>query len=64
LVGLLDAAAAVLPLVTGSIWNASSLTEKRAYLIGIANTVALHCAVIAKHSGADPHPCRGAWAMA
>jgi hypothetical protein len=47
-------AVAELPLVTGSMWNASSVAEKRAYLVGIANTVAVQRAVLAKRSGADP----------
>ena len=62
LVGLFGAvgpAAAELPLVTGTMWNASSLAEKRAYLIGIANTVAVERAVMAKRAGADPASVSG-----
>jgi hypothetical protein len=57
LIGLLctiSPAAAELLLVHGPLWNASSLAEKRAYLIGIANTVAVQQAVAAKRAGADP----------
>jgi hypothetical protein len=54
LLGVIGPAAAELPLVHGPLWNASSLAEKRAYLIGIANTVAVQHALAAKRAGADP----------
>jgi fructose-specific component phosphotransferase system IIB-like protein len=59
LLGVAGPAAAELPLVNGTLWKASSLAEKRAYLIGIANTVAVERAVIAKKTGADPGSMSG-----
>jgi hypothetical protein len=54
LFGTVSPGAAELSLVTGALWSASSVDEKRAYLIGVANTVAVARYVAAKRSGADP----------
>jgi hypothetical protein len=39
--------------VDGHLWSASSVAEKRAYLIGIANTVAVNRALQVKHGNLD-----------
>ena len=39
--------------VDGNLWSASSIAEKRAYLIGIANTVAVNRALQVKHGNLD-----------
>jgi hypothetical protein len=44
----------VVPVIDGHIWRNSSQAEKRAYLVGVANTLALGQAVAAKERGADP----------
>ena len=43
-----------LPLVHGPLWNNSTQAEKRAYLIGVANTLVVGEAVAAKKRGEDP----------
>jgi hypothetical protein len=52
--GLASVARAELPVVDGNLWSASSMAEKRAYLIGVANTVAVNRALQAKKGNADP----------
>jgi hypothetical protein len=47
-------ASAELRVVDGKLWKASSIDEKRAYLIGVANTVAVTRALNARHGGDDP----------
>ncbi len=45
---------AELRVVDGNLWSASSMSEKRAYLIGVANTVAVNRALQAKKGNLDP----------
>jgi hypothetical protein len=45
---------AELRVVDGNLWAASSMAEKRAYLIGVANTVAVNRALQAKRGNVDP----------
>jgi hypothetical protein len=52
--GFAKVARAELPVVDGNLWSASSMAEKRAYLIGVANTVAVNRALQAKKGGLDP----------
>jgi hypothetical protein len=47
-------ARAELRAVDGHLWSASSVAEKRAYLIGIANAVAVNRALQAKRGTVDP----------
>ena len=42
------------PLVHGPIWENSTRDEKRAYLVGVANTLVVAEAVKAKRRGEDP----------
>ena len=51
--GALTPALAEIPIVDGKIWAASSLDEKRAYLVGVANTVAVNRALQAKRGTVD-----------
>ena len=53
--GLAAPAQAELPVVDGHLWAASSLAEKRAYLIGVANTVAVNRALQTKRGKLDPN---------
>jgi len=45
---------AELRVVDGNLWSASSMAEKRAYLIGVANAVAVNRALEAKRGQVDP----------
>lgn len=45
---------AELRVVDGNLWASSSMGEKRAYLIGVANAVAVNRAIQAKRGNADP----------
>jgi hypothetical protein len=40
--------------IDGHIWNASSLDEKRAYLMGVCNIVAVNRALQIKHGTLEP----------
>src|SRR5437868_1636018 len=42
------------PLVTGSHWKSSSREQKRAYLLGLANTLTIEEALDTKHGERDP----------
>ncbi len=53
--GFAAPARAELPVVDGNLWAASSVAEKRAYLIGVANTVAVNRALQAKRGKLDPN---------
>jgi len=52
--GLAAPAHAELRVVDGNLWAASSVAEKRAYLIGVANAVAVNRALQAKRGTLDP----------
>ena len=52
--GFAAPAQAELPVVDGHLWAASSVAEKRAYLIGVANTVAVHRALQTRRGKLDP----------
>ena len=52
--GVSHLAQAELRVVDGNLWASSSLAEKRAYLIGVANTVAVNRAIQVKHGKLDP----------
>jgi len=51
--GIGNVARAELRVVDGNLWSASSQAEKRAYMIGVANTVAVNRAIEAKRGGLD-----------
>ena len=51
--GVTAPAQAELRVVDGNLWAASSLAEKRAYLVGVANTVAVNRALQAKRGTLD-----------
>jgi len=53
-VGIGNVARAELRVVDGNLWSASSQAEKRAYLIGVANTVAVNRAIQVKRGNLDP----------
>ena len=53
--GFAAPAQAELPVVDGHLWAASSLAEKRAYLIGVANTVAVNRALQTRRGKLDPN---------
>ena len=52
--GMAAPAQAELRVVDGNLWAASSVAEKRAYLIGVANAVAVNRALQAKRGTLDP----------
>lgn len=51
--GVVSVAHAELRVVDGNLWAASSVAEKRAYLIGVANTVAVNRALQVKRGQLD-----------
>jgi hypothetical protein len=53
LLGFAAPASAEIPQVDGTRWAASTLAEKRAYMVGVANTVAVIRAIAAKRGTAD-----------
>lgn len=52
--GVATEAAAEIRQVDGHAWKASSTAEKRAYLVGVANTVAVNRAIQVKRGTLDP----------
>ena len=54
LLGISTIARAEVGQIDGHIWNASSLDEKRAYLMGVCNVIAVNRALQIKHDALDP----------
>ncbi|GAB3103273.1 hypothetical protein G8770_19920 [Aestuariicella hydrocarbonica] len=52
--GISTIASAEVGQIDGHIWQASSLNEKRAYLMGVSNVVAVNRAIQIKHNDLDP----------
>ena len=51
--GLAAPAGAEFRQVDGNLWNASSMAEKRAYMVGVANVVSVNRALQAKRGAVD-----------
>lgn len=62
--GVSTQAAAEIRQVDGNIWLASSADEKRAYLMGVANVVAVNRALQVKHDELDPDAANNRISMA
>lgn len=53
MLGISTIASAEVGQINGHIWQASSLNEKRAYLMGVSNVVAVNRAIQIKHNNLD-----------